>query len=216
MKASPKPKYLAAEQSGQRDRWLISYTDLITILLILFVAIAAQGFRSVENGPRLRPQAKVAKAAPQPQPKAQDPALVQANEKLRQQGVDSHLEKRGLVISLPQAILFPSGEDRVTPTALPIVSQVAEVMMSVPNKVALVGHADSVPIHNKRFRNNWELSSARSLNLLEVLSSRYGIPEERLSVQSYGSNDPKNSNDTEAGRAENRRVEILLLDDSAQ
>jgi chemotaxis protein MotB len=51
---------------------------------------------------------------------------------------------------------------------------------------------------------------------LEVLSSRYGISESRLSVQSYGSNDPKDSNDTEAGRAENRRVEILLLDDSAQ
>lgn len=141
---------------------------------------------------------------------------MQALEKLRAQGLDSHLEQRGLVISLPQAILFPSGEDHIVPAALPIVSQVAEVIASVPNKVVLVGHADSVPIHNKRFENNWELSSARSVKLLELLTTRYGIDESRLSAQSYGSNNPKDSNDTEAGRAENRRVEILLLDESAQ
>jgi len=140
----------------------------------------------------------------------------EADQKLKQEGLDSRLEKRGLVISLPQAILFPSGEDHILPGALPIVSQIAAVLASVPNKVALVGHADAVPIHNKRFQSNWELSAARSVNLLEVLSTRYGIAESRLSVQSYGSNDPKDSNDTEAGRAENRRVEILLLDESAQ
>ena len=143
-------------------------------------------------------------------------ALVRADEKLRSQGLDSRLEKRGLVISLPQAILFPSGEDHVLPAAFPIVSQIADVLNSVPNKVALVGHSDSIPIHNKRFQNNWELSAARSVNLLEVLSSRYGIQESRLSIQSYGANDPKDSNDTETGRAENRRVEILLLEESAQ
>jgi chemotaxis protein MotB len=126
------------------------------------------------------------------------------------------LEKRGLVIELQQEILFPSGEDRIVPTALPVLSEIAGVLASVPNKVALVGHADAVPIHNKRFQNNWELSAARSLSLLNVLSSQYGIDESRLSVQSYGANLPKGPNDTEAGRAENRRVEILLLDDSMQ
>jgi chemotaxis protein MotB len=231
-----KPKYLEAEPGGQRERWLISYTDFVTILLIFFVAIAAQGFRATQMprppqshqplqkaqappSPQSQPQAQP-QPAPLPRPDSHQTdshqALVRANEKLRSQGLDSRLEKRGLVISLPQAILFPSGEDHVMPTALPVVSQIAEVLNSVPNKVALVGHADSIPIHNKRFQNNWELSAARSVNLLEVLSARYGISESRLSVQSYGSNAPKDSNDTEAGRAENRRVEILLIDESAQ
>jgi chemotaxis protein MotB len=218
MKPKPKPKYLEAEHGGQRERWLISYTDFITILLILFVAIAAQGMRSAlpPRSPQRKTQPSVNPVQPTLQPPDSRQALVRADEKLRQQGLDSHLEKRGLVISLPQAILFPSGQDHVTPAALPIVSQIAEVLASVPNKVALVGHADSIPIHNQRFHSNWELSAARSVNLLEVLSSRYGISESRLSVQSYGSNDPKDSNDTEAGRAENRRVEILLLDESAE
>ena len=226
-----KPKYLESEHGGQRERWLISYTDFVTILLILFVAIAAQGFHSTQqprppqpkpNPPRVQTtpvQQPVQQAQPQPEPPPRPTeshqALVQADEKLRLQGLDSRLEKRGLVISLPQAILFPSGQDHIAPSALPIVSQIAEVLNSVPNKVALVGHADAVPIHNKRFQNNWELSAARSLNLLEVLSTRYGISESRLSVESYGSNDPKNSNDTAAGRAENRRVEILLLEETA-
>ena len=228
MKPRPKPKYLESEH-GRRETWLVSYTDFVTILLILFVAIAAQSIHSPQlprqpPSPQSKPNPQSAQDLPQPQPqpqgqsepKTQDPALVQADEKLRSQGLDARLEKRGLVISLPQAILFPSGEDHVMPSALPVVSQIAEVIASVPNKVALVGHADSIPIHNKRFQSNWELSAARSVNLLEVLSTRYGIAESRLSVQSYGSNDPKDSNDTEAGRAENRRVEILLLDESAQ
>jgi chemotaxis protein MotB len=233
MKRKPKPKYLEAAQGGQRESWLISYTDFVTILLILFVAIAAQGLHTAQTPraplPTAKPQLVVAvptEAAPQPQPtdshQADSPqadshqALLRADEKLRSQGLDSRMEARGLVISMPQAILFPSGDDHVVPAALPIVSQIAEVLASIPNKVALVGHADAIPIHNKRFHSNWELSAARSVNLLEVLSTRYGISESRLSVQSYGSNDPKDSNDTAAGRAENRRVEILLLDETAQ
>src|ERR1700677_4950001 len=222
MNPRAKPKYLEADNGGQRHNWLISYTDFVTVLLILFVAIAAQGLHTAQTSTQRPQQARqIAKAVPIQnvstlQPTESHQALVRANEKLRSQGLDSRLEKRGLVISLPQAILFPSGEDHVMPAALPIVSQIAGVLLSVPNKVALVGHADSIPIHNKRFHSNWELSAARSVNLLEVLSQRYGISESRLSAQSYGSNDPKNSNETEAGRAENRRVEILLLDESAQ
>jgi len=234
MKHRPKPKYLEAAASGHRESWLISYTDFVTVLLILFVAIAAQGLHTSQmpRPPQPPPHPYMAQAiapapippveitpteaAPQPPSTKSHEALLRANEKLQSQGLDSRMEARGLVISLPQAILFPSGEDHVMPAALPIVSQIAEVLASVPNKVALVGHADSIPIHNKRFQSNWELSAARSVNLLEVLRARYGISESRLSVQSYGSNDPKDSNDTPAGRAENRRVEILLLDETVQ
>jgi chemotaxis protein MotB len=222
-----KPKYLEVDHGGQKDRWLLSYTDFVTILLILFIAIAAQGYHSTQEPPRppqgARPaQVKPAPAAAKLEAKPEVPqvdsrqVLAEAEQKLKEQGLDSHLEKRGLVISLPQAILFPSGEDHVMPAAFPLVSKIAEVLASVPNKVALVGHADSIPIHNQRFQNNWELSAARSVNLLEVLSTRYGIAESRLSVESFGSVDPKDSNDTEAGRAENRRVEILLLDEAVQ
>jgi len=90
------------------------------------------------------------------------------------------------------------------------------VLRDVPNQVSLIGHADSIPIHNRRFKNNWELSAARGLRLLETLNSRFGIPESRLSVSSDGANRPRSSNDTPNGRAENRRVEIVILDEAAQ
>jgi chemotaxis protein MotB len=82
--------------------------------------------------------------------------------------------------------------------------------------VSLVGHTDGTPIHNRHFANNWELAAARGLRLLELLSSRYGIEESRLSVASFGSYDPKSSNDTPHGRASNRRVEIVILDSYAR
>ena len=196
-----KPRYLEAESSSTRDRWLISYTDIVTILLILFVAVSAQGMK--------------ARVAPSrgPAPVPARAGLLEAERKLKQQGLDLRMEPRGLVISLPQAVLFPSGEDQVSPLAFPTLAQIAAVVLETNNRVALVGHADTMPIHNKRFRNNWELSAARSLNLLSLLTTEYGIPESRLSIQSYGSNNPRGSNDTEDGRAANRRVEILLLDD---
>ena len=197
-----KPAYLQAE-SASHNRWLISYTDIVTILLILFVAVAAQGLQDHS----------VHTAAAMPSLTESRPVPQQTEQRLQQQGLDLRREPRGLVISVPQAVLFASGDDRISPGAYPMVSQIAAVLRDVNNKVALVGHADAIPIHNQRFKSNWELSAARSLSLLALLASNYGIEESRLSIQSYGSYSPKSSNDTEAGRAENRRVEILILNE---
>jgi|SRR5689334_1250006 chemotaxis protein MotB len=203
-----KPKYLQSE-SGGRERWLISYTDIVTILLILFVAVAAQGMKARVTPPPPPPP-------PALKPDPPKPALARIGERLHQRGVDLRLEAKGLVISLPQVILFASGDDRVNDEAMPLLGDIADELRTIPNKIALVGHADSVPIHNTRFHNNWELSSARSLSLLTLLNTKFEIPESRLSIQSYGSNSPRESNETADGRAENRRVELLILDDSGQ
>jgi len=203
-----KPKYLQSE-SGGRERWLISYTDIVTILLILFVAAAAQGMKDRVTPPPAPPPPAI-------KPDPPKPALARIGERLKQRGVDLRLEAKGLVISLPQVILFASGDDRVNDEAMPLLGDIADELRTIPNKIALVGHADSVPIHNTRFHNNWELSSARSLSLLTLLKTKFDIPESRLSIQSYGSNSPRESNETADGRAENRRVELLILDEPGQ
>ena len=123
------------------------------------------------------------------------------------------MEPRGLVISLPQTVLYSSGEDQVSRNAIPVVEQIVEVLRTLPNRINLIGHADSQPIHNHRFKSNWELSAARGLRLLELLSGRYGIDESRLSVSSDGVNQPASPNDTPEGRANNRRVEIVIMND---
>ena len=183
-----------------RDRWMVSYMDVLTILLIFFVAAAAQSAVPRPEPPKIE--------VPPPQPIVSEP-----QRKLESLGLDLKREARGLVISLPQTILFSSGDDKITSEAQPLVEQIAAVLRALPNKVILVGHADAVPIHNRRFKNNWELAAARSLRLLELLGRDGGINESRLSVASYSSFDPKDSNETPDGRASNRRVEIVIVDE---
>lgn len=121
------------------------------------------------------------------------------------------LEPRGLVVSLMQATYFPTGEDRIYPETYSSIEKVAEVIKKLPNQVRIEGHTDSVPIHNSRFRSNWELSAARSIRMLELLAGRFGIPRERLAIAGYADNLPVGPNDTEEGRALNRRVDLVIL-----
>jgi chemotaxis protein MotB len=71
-----------------------------------------------------------------------------------------------------------------------------------------------LPIHNSRFRSNWELSAGRSIAMLELLVSRFDIPPRRLAVAGYADTVPLESNDTEEGRAHNRRVDVVILNES--
>ena len=213
-----KPAYYQ-NHSNSKDRWMVSYLDVLTILLILFVAIAAQSLQSAPKpAPNVPPPPATVVPASSPQITplipAPSPALAAIEKELEQSHLDVRLDSRGVVVSLPQALLFAPGEDRINADALATVSVIGEVLGRIPNNVRLGGHADAVPIHNRRFSNNWELAAARGLRLLELLSSKYGIAESRLSVESYGSYDPRSSNDTPDGRASNRRVEIVILDDA--
>ena len=130
--------------------------------------------------------------------------------------VQLKLEGRGLVISLREATFFASGDDAVQPASYPILAKVAAVIAELPNSVRLEGYTDSKPIHTSRFRSNWELSAARSIAVMELLRQRFGVPEERLAVAGYAENAPTDTNDTEEGRAHNRRVDVVVLSAEAQ
>ena len=125
--------------------------------------------------------------------------------------IDVNLEPRGLVVSLRQATFFPSGESDVDPATFASIDKIAETIRKLPNAVRLEGHTDSIPIHTARFRSNWELSAARGIAVLDLLSGRYNIPRERMSIAGYADTDPKDSNETEEGRAHNRRVDVVIL-----
>jgi flagellar motor protein MotB len=196
-----KPKYYeAGHNHGHRDWWMVTYMDVLTILLILFVATAAQALKRARQSPE--------PAAPEPR----HAQLLAAQHQLEHLSLDARIEPRGIVIRLPQAILFAPGDDRVSPDALPVVEQIGAVLREIPNQVTVAGYADATPIRNRRFRNNWELAAARGFTLLNLLTSHCGLAEERLSVASYGSRDPKAPNTSAEGRASNRRAEIVILE----
>jgi chemotaxis protein MotB len=216
-----KPKYLQAE-TASRDRWMISYLDVLTILLIFFVAIGAKSLETPK--PAEQATVELNKSTAQPPataieivPPAPEPSSLQRalQQKLEHYGLSWRADSRGLSINLPQAVLFPPGSAQINAGAFPMLGQIADVLQEIPNNISLGGHADPVPIHNRVFKSNWELAAARSLSLLDLLTSRYGIAESRFSIASYSSNDPRNSNETPDGRAGNRRVEILILEETA-
>lgn len=162
---------------------------------------------------------QTAKGDPQvPMPKT-DPSLTEPykrlNEKLKREldsgAIRLRLEGRGMIITLAEKAFFPSGDDQIYPQAYPTIERVAEVIRELPNSVRLEGHTDAVPIHTARFNNNWELSTARSIAVLQLFETKYGLDSSRFAVAGYAQNLPVAGNDTEEGRARNRRVEIVIL-----
>ncbi|SPF48142.1 OmpA/MotB domain protein [Candidatus Sulfopaludibacter sp. SbA4] len=129
--------------------------------------------------------------------------------------VQLKLEGRGLVISMREAAFFKSGDNSVAPASFPIIAKIADVIQDLPQSLHLEGHTDSVPVHNSRFRSNWELSAARAIAMMELLRQRYQIAPERMAVVGYAENAPADTNDTEEGRAHNRRVDLVVLSEEA-
>lgn len=121
------------------------------------------------------------------------------------------LERRGLVISFRESAFFASGDDAVSPSSMVAIEKIAGEVRRVSNPLRLEGHTDAVPIHNSRFRSNWELSSARAIAMMELLHERFGLPTERMSVGGYAENAPVDTNETAEGRAHNRRVDLVVL-----
>lgn len=78
------------------------------------------------------------------------------------------------------------------------------------NNIIIAGHSDNVPIHNEKFRSNWDLSATRAINVMNFMVENGGINPDNFSIQAYGEYKPKYDNSTEEGRARNRRVEIFI------
>ena len=231
-------RHVAAPEN--HERWLVSYADFITLLFAFFVVMFATSHtdrkkvsssvrQALEYGqmssaiagvlkqgkPGNAPDAK--KDAPPPEPPRPD--LVQSMNtlsvklegELKAGKMGLKLEPRGLVVSMRESAFFASGDDAINPASFATIEKVATVVRSLPNQVRLEGHTDSKPIRTSRFRSNWELSAARSIAMLELFASRFGVPIERMAVAGYAENAPTGSNETEEGRARNRRVDVVLL-----
>lgn len=120
---------------------------------------------------------------------------------------------RGLIISMANDILFDSGKAKVKRSANSVLERIASVLNeTVPDRdIGVEGHTDNVPIQHSNWKSNWELSSSRATIVLHYLIDKCGVNPKRLSAIGYGEYRPIESNDTKAGRARNRRVEIIIL-----
>jgi chemotaxis protein MotB len=120
-------------------------------------------------------------------------------------------ESEGLVISLREFGFFDSGSAALKPSALPALDRIASILAVRTCPLRIEGHTDNIPIHTAQMPSNWELSAARSTELVRLLIVQYRFSPARLSAAGYAEYHPIASNDTPQGRAQNRRVDIVIL-----
>lgn len=128
-----------------------------------------------------------------------------------QHTVAIEMGRDGLVISLREAGFFDSGSATPHPETADTLRQIAAALNHAPYDVRVEGHTDNIPMHNAEFDSNWELSSARATRIARLFLSLNTIPPDRLSAAGYAEFHPVASNATTEGRAQNRRVDLVVL-----
>jgi chemotaxis protein MotB len=128
-----------------------------------------------------------------------------------QHTVAIQMGRDGLVISLREAGFFDSGSAVPKPETLATIKQIATSLGRTPYDLRIEGHTDNIPIHTAEFDSNWELSAARATHIAHLFIDLKAISPERISAAGYAEFHPVAGNDTADGRAENRRVDLVVL-----
>ncbi|WP_027794981.1 OmpA/MotB family protein [Paraburkholderia acidipaludis] len=205
----------AQEEEGhdaQSSRWLISYADLITTMMVLFLALYVMELaKNKEMEIRYQSLAAASQPAAVAAPPAAGQTLLSSLEPLRERGEITIMRAaHGVEIGINAKILFDAGDARLLPVAFGVLDKVADVLREVPSGNVLVeGHTDSTPISNAKYASNWELSSARAGAVVRYLVER-GVAPRRLAAIGRADNFPLVAADDPASRAQNRRVTIFV------
>jgi chemotaxis protein MotB len=214
-------------ESREGARWLTTFNDLITLLMVFFVMMFAMGNLDVHRFQRFQNALQsgvgilnAGKHAPvgilsektgdAPSQFSEDPASDQLGQLDNTQGLEAEYTKRGIQLILNDELLFTSGSARLTPQGVALLKRVAGIIGPLDRRIRVEGHTDNVPISTERYPSNWELSTARAVQVVKYLSGDGNISAANLSAAGYGASRPRAANDSQSGRAKNRRVEIIL------
>jgi chemotaxis protein MotB len=214
------------------DEWVMTYGDMMSLLLTFFVLIVS--FSSMQEV-KFEQAAKSLKdafgvmAAPESVIELNDPLVprdtfretdleflyeIRSVEKEVldrevQDDVQVEIRDDGVLFRMTAPFLFASGRAELRPEAAPVLDRLGRMFRKFPAEVRVEGHTDDIPIASGRFPSNWELSAARAVAVARYFQAA-GLPAGRLAATGYGEHRPVAGNDSAAGRAANRRVEILL------
>ena len=221
------------------NRYFITYADLITLLLGLFVILyvsskvdqekfkeyskAFSEYFKTENQGVLPGGKGVLKGRkntiPEPiliesgAPKSLNEIFSETSLILQKYIKNGSLSikhtKAGVILTLPEKLLFQSGKADIEQNAMGILDTIANILHSIPYQITVDGHTDSSPIRTFRYESNWHLSSARALNVAYLLVEK-GIPKNNLIIRAFGDQKPVASNNTVESKAKNRRVELTI------
>lgn len=120
---------------------------------------------------------------------------------------------RGLAIRLEEEVFFESGSAMIKPEARPLIGIIAGAVSAIGNQqIRIEGNTDDTAIFTSRYKSNWELSLDRASNVMKIFLTNYDFSPVNIAIAGYGQYRPIASNDSEAGRKRNRRVDIILLE----
>jgi chemotaxis protein MotB len=220
------------------ERWLITYADLITLLLAFFIMMYtfskqdAQKYQEVSKSLKtiftggsgllktgaggssmINPSLR---AGPDSEVEQQLEQQVQAmaGSTDRDRSITVFRDERGIVIRIMDRAFFDEGKAELKETAREALKKIAPIMKGSNSPVRIEGHTDDVPIRTGEFRSNWELSVRRATEVVRLLIERYDFPPQRISASGYAEYQPVATNDTPQNRALNRRIEIIVLHQS--
>ena len=200
------------EESQQDELWLISYADMLTLLIGFFVLIIASVPLKRARFERIAAALNGARQAPLEDLRDKVDALIARSPELKDK-VTTRDDAEGLGIEFRDALLFDSGSARLRDEAQPAIAEIARLLQGLPARPVIIeGHTDEVPIKTASFHSNWELSSQRAINVLQALDAS-GVARERMSARAYADTRPLQSAvemDLEQRRASNRRVVIRV------
>lgn len=227
------------DEKPNTDRYLITYADLITLLLGLFVILYASA--SVDEGKykeyvaafneffQKNENAKVPAGegvldggqVPVAQPVLPESMTRKSYDQIKTEVEDALADfvrngklsiaetSEGIQVTMPEQLLFESAKAQVRGEGGDVLDTLASVLKGVQNDVFVDGHTDADPIRTFQYESNWHLSAARAVNVVYGLVSR-GAPENVMVARGFGSQRPIDDNSTENGKAKNRRVEITI------
>ena len=222
------------------ETWLLPYSDMLTLLLALFIVMFAMSQVDKAKLKSISKQFNIAFAGGSGVLTADGNSTVVINDSAAQEKNNGMVEQdkmteikymleqdikssgyedtmkvelndEGLNISIQDTVLFNSGEADILSKFSPVLNQISDMVKDLDNDIRVCGHTDNVPISNSKFRSNWDLSYMRASNVMNYMVSSGHVAPNKFSIQSYGEYRPKYSNSTEDGKAKNRRVEILIV-----
>lgn len=217
-------------------RWLLTYSDMITLLLALFIVLFAEAENQVfhltapDPAPvRVASGRAIIGQAPGPAwvpglsgrsvPGAAPPGTARLARRLRRTLQQHHLATVVQVQAVANEVavvlagdwLFPNAHAALRPAAVTALRVIARALAASDRVVAIEGMTDAVPIRTARYPSNWQLGAMRSANVAQVLTTGTGLAPQRVVQLSVSKYHPVASNATAAGRAQNRRVILWVL-----
>jgi len=220
---TPRHKIFNKPESGDEEPWLVTYSDMMTLLMTFFVLMFSMS--SIDPVKLEQFGDSVGKALGSKKQVTQTftmkeiyDKVIDAIEQEQLKGViDVETSTRGVSIKIPSAISFASGKADLDSRIFPILNKFAPMISQSKFPIAVEGHTDSVPIRSDIYPSNWELSAARSAQVVRYFIA-LNLPPDRFRAIGYADTRPRASgrtieeaNQTEEQKSQNRRVEIIFL-----